>query len=141
MPFFFTRKALFQKNKRLILFYCDSYIDSILKSAPVMTSCKDELMKAISSDIDKYENEIAAYTEKNTDFSLLAKRTVSDISFDLIDHGKYHLHGRFNPSGPGKWAAYIHKTAVKEFLDSGFISQEEYDEDLLALQDAINQYL
>ena len=141
MPFYFVRKALFHKNKRLLLFYCNEYIDSVLKAGPVMQSCKDDLMKSISSDIDQYESTISSYTQWNTDFRLLAKRTVSDNAFELIQRGKYHLHGRFNFTGPGKSAAYIHKAAVKEFLEFGFISQEEYDEDLLALQEAIDQHL
>lgn len=141
MAFFFTRRAMFQKNKRLLLFHCNAYIDSILKNAPAMVSCKDDLMNSISKDIDSYADEIATYTEQSDDFKLIAKRTVSDNAFNLIQNGKYHLFGVFNSSGPGECAAYIHKAAVKEFLDSGYITQEEYDEDLLALRDAIRQRL
>ena len=140
MPFYFLRKTRFLKNKRLLLFYCDSFIDELEKDKEV-TSYKAELMKEISKDIDRYESEIAFYSEKSDDFKELAMKTVSDVAFDLISQGKYHILGRFNSSGPGGYASYIHKKAVKKFLDAGYIDQEDYDEDLLALRDAIAQRL
>ena len=140
MAFYFLRKSKFLKNKRLIMFYCDSFIDKLEKGIDVIPF-KSELMTAISKDIDSYESEIASYTEKTDNFKEIAMRTVSDVAFNLIQSGKYHLMGRFNSVGPGAYAAYIHKKAVKEFLDAGYITQEDYDEDLLALRDAINQRL
>lgn len=139
MPFYFLRKSRFLKNKRLLMFYCNQCIDNI-ESTSNYISCKDDLMKAISKDLDQYVNDISTYTEKNQDFYLLAKQEVSNKAFELIESGKYHLHGHFNSSGPGKSASNIHKTLVKEFLDKGYISQEEYDEDLLALRDAVLQH-
>ena len=140
MAFFFLRKSKFLKNKRLLLFYCDSFIDNLEKDNDII-SYKNELMKSISADIDRYESEISTYSEKSENFKELAMRTVSDVSFTLIETGKYHLHGHFNSSGPGGYASYIHKKAVEYFLNEGFITQEDYDEDLLALRDAINQRL
>ena len=140
MPFYFLRKSRFIKNKRLLLFYCDSFINELEKDSPVF-SCKDELMKAISKDIDSYESEIASYTEKSDNFKEIAMKTVSDVAFNLVESGKYHVLGHFNSSGPGAYAVYIHKAAVKKFLDAGYITQEDYDEDLLALRDAITQRL
>ena len=140
MPFFFLRKSRFLKNKRLLLFYCNQCIDFI-ESGYSCISCKDDLMKVISNDLDQYENDISTYTERTQDFNLLAKQEVSSKAFDLIDSGKYHIHGRFNKSGPGGSAANIHKFLVKQFLDKGYITQEEYDEDILALREAILQRL
>lgn len=140
MAFYFLRKSKFLKNKRLLLFYCDSFIDKLEKDITV-ESYNAELMKAISNDIDKYESDIATYSEKTDDFKEIAMKTVSDVAFTLIETGKYHLMGHFNAVGPGGYASYIHKKAVKEFLDAGYITQEDYDEDLLALRDAINQRL
>ena len=140
MSFFFLRKSRFLKNKHLLMFYCNQCIDKIESSFSGI-SCKDDLMKSISDDLDQYVNDISTYTEKSQDFNLLAKQEVSSKAFDLIRCGKYHLWGRFNQSGPGGSAINIHKTLVKEFLDKGYISQEEYDEDLLALRDAILQRL
>lgn len=141
MSFFFLRKSRFLKNKRLLLFYCDQCIQNIESTSPSYMSCKDDLMREISKDLDQYVNDISTYTEKSHNFYLLARQEVSSKAFDLIQSGKYHLHGHFNQSGPGGSASNIHKTLVKEFLDKGYISQDEYDEDLLALRDAILQRL
>ena len=140
MAFFFLRNSLFLKNKRLLLFYADEYIDQLEKSAAGL-SCKQDLLDAVSKDLDRYKKDIAALTDVNDNLKLTAKKIVSNIAFDLIESGKYHLHGRLNFFGPAKNLIYIHKTSVKEFLDSGFITQEEYEEDILALEDAIHQYL
>lgn len=140
MPFFFTRKSLFLKNKRLLLFYADSYIDELEKDAPGM-SCKEDLMKAITKEIDNSEKGITLLSEKSDDFKSIAKRLVSNNAYNLIELGKYHLHGHINLFGPAKNLIYIHKTAVKEFMEYGYITFEEYQEDLLALDEAINQRL
>jgi hypothetical protein len=120
------------------MFYCDDYINRLEKDSPA-ASCKDDIMKSISKQLDEYEADIASRSEHNEDFKLLAKQTVSSTAFDLIAAGKYHVYGHFNSSGPGGSASHIHKKAVKEFLEAGYITQEDYDEDLLALRDAILQ--
>ena len=137
MPFFFTRKARFLKNKRLIMFLANEYIDKLEADAPG-SSCKEDLMKKISSHIDEFESDFATYTEKHNDFNLVAKSMVNTDSFDLVTSGKYHLFGRMNNAGPAKNLIHVHKAAVKDALDSGLITQEEYDEDLLALREALS---
>lgn len=140
MAFGFLRKSLFLKNKHLLLFYANEYIDHLERTAPGI-SCKSDLMEAVSKDIDQYKSEIATYTDKSDDFKAIAKRTVSNLAFDLIASGKYHLGGHLNTTGPAKNLIYIHKQAVKEFYEAGYITKEDYDEDLLALDEAIRQRL
>ena len=96
-------------------------------------------MEAISSHINQYESDFATYTEKHNDFNLVAKSMVNTDSFDLVTSGKYHLLGHLNTStGPASALIHVHKAAVKDALDSGLISKEEYDEDLLALREALS---
>ena len=117
------------------------YIDRLEKDA-TGTSCKDDLLARISSHIDQFENDFSTYSERHNDFSLVAKSMVNTDSFELIESGKYHIHGILNLlNSPAKNLIHVHKVAVKDALDSGLITQEEYEEDLLALQEAITSRL
>ena len=140
MSFFFTRKYRFLKNKRLILFLCNEYIDKLEKDSHSV-SCKEDLMKKISSHIDEYQSDFATYTERSNDFHLVVKSMVCTDSFELVTSGKYNLLGVLNTTGPAKNLIRVHKLAVKDALDAGLITKEEYDEDLLALQEGLSARL
>ena len=140
MSFFLIKNIRFVRNKRIFLFLADTYISQIEEGFSGVSG-KDILMKRISRHIDEYKNDFATYSEKSDDYKMVAKSMVNMDSFDLIATGKYHIpRGHMlNPSGPGPYFVHIHTAALKDALESGLISQDEYDEDFLSLRDAIHQ--
>lgn len=138
VPLFKT--IFFHKNKEKILAYCDLYIDNLLNDGDFHVDCKNELLDDIKKEIYACRAEIAGMTDYTTDFSTLAMRMICTHSFEVIESGKYHVFGHFDNTGPGKTMLLIHKKALKYALDHGHCTQEDYDEDLLALRDAMHQY-
>ncbi len=132
-----SRKTILDRVNYLI----DKYEKELLNEIGYSMSCKDDLMSRITKELDSYRNDYSKTPYSNEELMKQALNYVCLNSFELFEGHKYRVMGVVNWVGPAKYASGVHKKAIKEAVDLGYITQEDADEDALALRDVIRMRL
>lgn len=133
-----VREIRFQKNKARLLSLARDFI-LLCERETHNPTCKDDLLKAITREINSCHDEISLWHDGIVDFNQIAIRMVSTNSFDLLASGEYHLAPGFvNPLGPTKNLFHVHSSALQWAKDHGLCNDDDIQEDREALRQAIN---
>lgn len=135
----------YQKYRRIILSSASETIDKmeneIQKTGYYTMSCKKELMKRIADEVDYYKEDFSKFVSTYDELIKISMRMVTTNSFELFETDQYRVMGVINWSGPARVAYQIHKMMIRYAVERGYTTQEEADEDALALKQVINERL
>ncbi len=139
------KQMKFVRNRNTLLTYCREYITGFeeeLDKESWQTSCKEDLLKAIKEEIDSMPEDIADLNDKDYNLREISMRMISTNSFEFFEYGKFHLGGSVNwATTSARRMVAVHRKAIQWALDKGIITEEDKEEDELALQEAIRQRL
>lgn len=133
----FQNKA--QKIKNRILSTCSDLITKYEQNPnSIAPSCKDELETAISNFLATFGNNLTNWNDQEVDYIKLAHTVITNVAFDLLTSGKYHIYtGMLNPHKCGQSLRIVHDKSLEWGIMNGVISQQELDEHMLLLHKGI----
>ena len=133
------------KSKSLVLSFASDQIEKyekeILEHGYYTLSCKNDLLKRIKDEIESYKDDFSKSDYSSSDLFEIASRMVCTNSFELIEGNLYRVGGHVNWTGPAKNAMQLHQLAIKNAVERGWCTEEDAEEDSLALRDAIRRVL
>lgn len=133
----------YMKARQLILANASETIDKLEKEIAetgyYTISCKDDLMKRIQREVAAYKDDFSKSKYTHSELIEISMRMVTTNSFELFEDDIYRVMGVVNWSGPARNALQLHKKMIKYALDHNLTTQEEADEDALALEQVIKE--
>lgn len=131
------------KARQLILANASETIDKLEKEIAetgyYTISCKNDLIERIRKEVDSYKDDFSKSKYTHSELIEISMRMITTNSFELFEDDIYRVMGVVNWIGPAKNAIQIHKKMIKYALDHNLTTQEEADEDALALEQVINE--
>ena len=101
-------------------------------------SAEQDVMMVVDREIEKAREEITNWQDHDTDYIAMANVMLSNITFDLLASGEYHIGaGQLNEMGPANRLKDIYKSTLDWGLSHNQISKEDYNESLKALKQRI----
>ena len=104
-------------------------------------SCKQDLMQRIQNEVASYRDDFSTSKYTHSDLFEISMRMLTTNSFELFEDDIYRVMGVVNWTGPARTAYQVHKKMIKYAVDHGYTTQEEADEDALALKQVIDERL
>lgn len=131
------------KYRNIILTNASEMIDKleneIMKQGSFTLSCKPDLMKRISDEIAFYKEDFSTIHSSYSELIDISMRMICTNSFELFETDVYRRVGFIDWNTPAGTAYQVHRMMIKYALDRGLTTQEEADEDALALKQVINE--
>ncbi len=135
----------FAHNSKRILSFASSAIsrfeNEISSEGNYTISCEKDVIERVNMYIEEFKPHLSKYEYSDQELEETAMNYVSNCSFELLEGNKYRVMGRINLVGPARNAVSVHRKALKWALDHDLITEEEAEEDELALQDVIRMRL
>lgn len=98
-------------------------------------SCEQILMGEIDQAINNSEKELASF-EPDHDYEKNALDVIYNTTFEMVTSGCYHFYaGMLKPVG--MQLRHICVFCLRKALENGTISQQQYDEQILALSNGV----
>lgn len=128
------------KNKSKFFSLCEQFVLKYEKNNFGVPSCKDEIMTEIKAEINSSSDVKEFFSDESNDYTLYANILISNMAFNMLTSGKYHLHyGILNPIGISKNLLAVYNGAMEWALENNQITCEEKEKEYELLMEGISQ--
>lgn len=104
-------------------------VDKYELTAPGSVSCKTDLLRAVSQELDAGKEEIGKWKDSEIDYISIAHGLLRSYADNLLTSGKYHLGSSLNPMTCALNLKHIYKCCLDYCVVKGILTQEERDEE------------
>lgn len=133
------------KARQLILANASETIDKleqeIRETGYFTVSCKQDLMQRIQNEVASCRTEFSESKYTHSELIEISMRMITTNSFEIFEDRTYRVMGVVNWTGPAKNAFQVHEKMMKYAVEHGYTTQEDADEDALALKEIIDERL
>lgn len=117
----------YKRNRSRLDRTLSELVDKYESTSPGNVSCKSDLLREISLDLDTAKDEIGAWNDSEVDYISIAHGLLRAHADNLLTSGRYHLGSMLNPMTCARSLMHIYTRCLDYCVETGLWTQEERD--------------